>query len=149
MTAVHGILMGGCLVWERGLGVRASKKNLRKMWYALYDAQVPILDEDGNPTFEYEPGYLEPVEFKANLSSGSSDSQEQPFGANVKYDRILLLYDMECPINEHSRIWVKKDPYEKGIFDPETADYEVAATPLDSLNVLRIAIKRRVNGNDT
>lgn len=136
-------------MWERGLGVRAVKKNLRKMWYALYDSKIPILDEDGNPTFEYEEGYKEPVEFKANLSAGTSYENEQPFGASITYDRIILLYDMECPIDEHSRIWVKKDPYETGIFDPDSADYEVAATPLDSLNVLRIAIKRRVNGNDT
>ena len=118
------------------------------MWYALYDSKIPILDDEGNPTFEYEEGYREPVEFKANLSSGTSDAQEQPFGASIQYDRIILLYDMECPIDEHSRIWVKNKPYKDGKFDPESADYEVAATPLDSLNVLRIAIRRRV-GNDT
>lgn len=134
-------------MWERGLGVRAVKKNLRKMWYALYDSKKPILDEDGNPTFEYEEGYLEPVEFYGNLSAGTSDAQEQPFGASIQYDRIILLYDMQCPIDEHSRIWVKNNPYETFTFDPESADYEVAATPLDSLNVLRIAIRRRVGNN--
>lgn len=117
------------------------------MWYALYQGKVPILDKDGNPTFEYKEQYGEPIEFKANLSAGNSYENEQPFGANITYDRIILLYDMECPIDEHTRIWINKDPYEKWEFDPESADYEVAASPLDSLNVLRIAIRRRVGNN--
>lgn len=128
--------------------MRAIKKNLRKMWYALYSDKIPILDKDGNPTFEYEPGYENPVEFKANLSAGSSDAEEQPFGTNVQYDRIILLYDMDCPIDENSRIWVKDKPTYNGLIaDPDSADYEVAASPLDSLNVLRIAIRKRVGNN--
>lgn len=126
--------------------MRAAKKNLRKMYYALYSTKIPILDKHGNPTFENREGYEAPIEFKANLSAGTSSTDEQPFGASVQYDRIILLYDMDCPIDEHSLIWVKNEPKlnDDGTADPDSADYEVAAAPLDSLNVLRIAIKRRV-----
>ena len=125
--------------------MKPAKKNLRKMWYALYSDKIPIKDKDGNPTFETQSGYYDPVQFEANLSSGTSTLDEQPFGANVQYDRIILVYDMDCPIDEHSLIWVKNEPEYKGfIVDPKSADYEVAAAPIDSLNVIRIAIKRRV-----
>lgn len=124
--------------------MRPAKKNLRRMWYALYSSKIPTYDGDGNPTFEYRDGYEEPVEFRANLSAGTSSADEQPFGANVRYDRIMLLYDMECPIDEHSRIWVRSSPFVDGEFAPDSADYEVAAAPLDSLNALHIAIRRRV-----
>lgn len=124
--------------------MRPAKKNLRQMRYALYEGKKPTYDKDGNPTFENKESFSDPVEFSANLSAGTSNADEQPFGASVKYDRIILLYDMDCPIDEHSRIWVKNKPFVDGKFDPDTADYEVAAAPLDSLNVMRIAIRRRV-----
>ena len=115
------------------------------MWYALYSSNAPLYDDDGNPTLEYGESYLEPVEFMANLSAGTSNSDEEPFGINVRYDRVILLYDMECPIDEHTRIWIKNSPFVDGVFDADSADYEAAAPPLDSLNVLRIAVRRRVH----
>lgn len=125
--------------------MRNARKNDRRMWYALYDGKKMVYDSDGRPTLEYTEGYSSPVEFYANLSAGSSDADEQPFGQNVQYDRIILTHDMSCPINEHSLIWVHKEPETDvyGQADPKTADYEVTAAPLDSLNVIRIAIKRR------
>ena len=124
--------------------MRNATKNNRRMWYALYDGRVMMNDTAGRPTLEYSESYSSPVEFYANLSAGTSDAEEQPFGANVQYDRIILSHDMGLPINEHSLIWLNEpevNPY--GLADPKTADYEVAAAPLDSLNVIRIAIKRR------
>lgn len=119
------------------------------MWYALYQDKVPTYDESGNPTWEDENGYSAPVEFRANLSAGNSNAEEEPFGNNVQYDRIILTHDMSLPIDEESLIWVKNKPVFNGfIVDPDSADYEVAAAPLDSLNVLLIAIRRRI-GNHT
>ena len=120
--------------------MRNARKNLRRMWYALYLGKQMIYDDEDRPTLENRAAYTPPIEFYANLSAGTSDAEEQPFGSNVQYDRIILTHDLDCPINEHSLIWVKNKPEA----DPDSADYEVAASPLDSLNAIRIPIRRRV-----
>lgn len=134
--------------------MKPCKKNLRSMWYALYSDDVPIYDSSGNPTFETTQGYLAPVEFKANLSAGTSAMDEEPFGGDVSYDRIIQVYD-ESPINVHSLIWVDNTPVilDDGYPDPESADYEVSGEPLifqpdgRSWRTERIPIKKRHGNN--
>lgn len=122
--------------------MRDCKKNQRSMKYALYSDSIPILDGDGNPTFENENGYLAPVDFKATLSAGKSDSESSDFGNNVTYDRVISKFDKSLPIDENSLIWVTSTPtYTNGKVDKSSADYTVSARPLDGLDSLRIAIK--------
>lgn len=125
--------------------MRNLKKNSRTMYYSLYDSEIPIYDEDGNPELETMAGYKEPVQFKVSLSTGQSDAEESPFGKNVTYDRVISTCDTSLPIDENSLIWVKNKPVYNadGTINPDSADYEVAAPPLDGLNSLRIAIKKR------
>lgn len=125
--------------------MRDLKKNLRKMHYALYDSEIPIYDEDGNEELETRAGYKNPVLFRANLSAGQSNAEESPFGKDVSYDRVISTCDMNLPIDENSLIWVKNEPVfnADGTVNPDSADYEVSAPPLDGLNNLLIAIKRR------
>lgn len=125
--------------------MRNLKKNNRTMYYALYDSEIPIYDSDGNPELETMAGYKEPVQFKASLSTGQSDAEESPFGKNVSYDRVISTCDTSLPIDENALIWVKNKPVfnADGTVNGDSADYEVAALPLDGLNSLRIAIKKR------
>lgn len=125
--------------------MRNLKKNQRKLYYALYDSEIPIYDENGNEELETRAGYKEPVLFYASLSTGQSDAEESPFGKNVTYDRVISTCDMSLPIDENSLVWVKNLPVYNadGTVNPDSADYEVAASPLDGLNSLRIAIKKR------
>lgn len=125
--------------------MRSLKKNQRKMHYALYDNEIPIVDENGNEELETRAGYKNPVLFRAHLTAGQSDAEESPFGKDVSYDRIISTCDMDLPIDENSLIWVKSNPTynDDGTVNGDSADYEVAAPPLDSLNSLLIAIKKR------
>ena len=125
--------------------MRSLKKNRRKMQYALYDSEIPIVDENGNEELETMAGYTSPVIFYANLSAGKSKAEESPFGKDVSYDRIISTCDMDLPIDENSIIWVKNKPTYNvdGTVNGDSADYEVAAPPLDGLNSLLIAIKKR------
>ena len=125
--------------------MRGLKKNQRTMYYALYDSEIPIYDDDGNLELETMAGFKEPVQFKASLSTSQSDAEESPFGKNVTYDRVISTCDTSLPIDENSLIWVKSKPTYNadGTVNPDSADYEVAAPPLDGLNSLRIAIKKR------
>ena len=125
--------------------MRNLKKNERDLYYALYKEDIPIYDESGFEELEGKPGYDKPVPFKASLSTGQSDAEESPFGKNVTYDRVISTCDTSLPIDENSLIWVKNTPVYNadGTVNPDSADYEVAAPPLDGLNSLRIAIKKR------
>ena len=125
--------------------MRNCKKNTRPMYYSLYKGEVPILDENGNEELETMQSYDNPILFRASLSTGQSDAEESPFGKNVTYDRVISTCDTSLPIDENSLIWVKNTPVYNadGTVNPDSADYEVAAPPLDGLNSLRIAIKKR------
>ena len=125
--------------------MRNCKKNTRPMHYSLYKGEYPILDENGNEELETSALYGNPILFRASLSTGQSDAEESPFGKNVTYDRVISTCDTSLPIDENSLIWVKNKPLynDDGTVNPDSADYEVAAPPLDGLNSLRIAIKKR------
>ena len=125
--------------------MRDLKKNLRKMYFSLFDKEIPIYDEDGNEELETRAGYTNPVLFRANLSAGQSNAEESPFGKDVSYDRVISTCNTDLPIDENSLIWVKNKPVYNadGTINPDSADYEVSAPPLDGLNNLLIAIKRR------
>ena len=131
--------------------MRTLKRNERKMFYARYSDKIDILDKDGNETGDSKSGYSAPVIFYANLSAGKSDSEQSPFGASVQYDRVLSTCDMNLPINVSSLVWVKNKPTYNadGSVNSASADYEVAAAPLDSLNGLLIAVKRRIATQQT
>lgn len=118
---------------------RNATINTRTMFYALYGKEEVNEDE-----FTKKTGYYEPVEFRACLSTGQSNAEESPFGANVSYDRVISTVDTSLPIDENSIIWVKTKPtyLENGSVDASSADYKVAAPPLDGLNSLRIAVKK-------
>ncbi len=118
---------------------RNATINTRTMFYALYGKEEVNEDE-----FTKKTGYYEPVEFRACLSTGQSNAEESPFGASVSYDRVISTVDTSLPIDENSIIWVKAKPtyLENGSVDASSADYKVAAPPLDGLNSLRIAVKK-------
>lgn len=125
--------------------MRSLKKNQRKLYYSLYDDEIPILNDKGELELETMAGYTNPVIFHANLSAGKSNAEESPFGKDVSYDRVISTCDMDLPIDENSIIWVKNKPTynAEGTVNGDSADYEVAAPPLDGLNSLLIAIKKR------
>lgn len=119
--------------------MRQLKRNQRDMYYALYDKQVPV--EEGS--WEEKASYKQPVPFKASLGNGNSDSEDRPFGTDVDYDRILCSTDMSLPITETTLLWIDIEPTfnEDGTVNSSSANYKVAAHPLDGLRNLRIAIK--------
>ena len=126
--------------------MRDLKRNQRKMYYSLYVEQGNDSDFDVLDTFAK---YSAPVEFKASLTAGKSDSDDSPFGKDISYDRIISTVNKDLPITETSLIWYETEPIllEDGLANPNSADYKVAAAPLDGLDGIRIAIKRIAKSN--
>lgn len=126
--------------------MRDLKRNQRQMYYSFYVEQGNDSDFD---VLDTVAKYSAPVEFKASLTAGKSDSDDSPFGKDISYDRIISTVKKDLPITETSLIWYGTEPVllEDGSADPSSADYKVAAAPLDGLDGIRIAIKSIAKSN--
>jgi hypothetical protein len=90
--------------------MKLLKRNLSTIHYCLYERSEPILDDDGNETGEDKITYSEPVEFECSVSAATGYSATEMFGNLENYDKTLITDDMQCPIDEHSVLFVDKEP---------------------------------------
>lgn len=86
--------------------MRTLERNKQKVFYALYDRKIPIIDEYGNPTGEYEISYTEPVLLRINVSPAVGEYQLRQFGGLADYDRVLITDEHDLPIAEDSVFWI-------------------------------------------
>ena len=122
--------------------MRNLKKNSKNLWYSNYSGKVPILDENGDKTGDYERGYTVPVSFLATLSASRGNAYADMFGTNIDYTRTLSTVE-KLPIKEESLIWVSVPTMNPdGIVDSESADYSVTGIA-DGLVGVVIALKAR------
>jgi len=128
--------------------MRGQKKNQKSFYYATWKERKSAVDEFGNITGDAVDVYNTPVQFFASKSAGQGNAEESPFGVDVSYDSILMVFDMTLAIDEKSLVWYKNTPtYDnEDVVIPNSADYKVSAPPLDSINCMRIAIKKRIVG---
>lgn len=111
-------------------------RNDRKFWYCLYQGdRVPgdtaeagvalvgetqvgddeenvnyIVDEYGHETGEVIHRYSEAIEMWANISPASGQVQAEQFGNLADYDKVIVTCDMDCPIDEHTILFIDKEP---------------------------------------
>ena len=93
------------------MSVRRTR-NDRDFWYCLLDPNIrhAVIDEDGNETGEIVPHYEEDVAMSANISPASGQAQAEQFGSLENYDRVIITRDMDCPIDEHTVLFIDKEP---------------------------------------
>lgn len=87
-------------------------RNDTKFWYCLLDPTVEhaVLDEYGNETGEIIPHYGAAVSMYANISPATGQAQTEQFGNLDNYDKVIVTRDMNCPIDEHSVLFIDKSP---------------------------------------
>ncbi|MBR1749979.1 MAG: hypothetical protein IJ740_18945 [Ruminococcus sp.] len=90
--------------------MRLLKRNLSKIHYCLYVNSSPIIDDDGYATGEMDIEYSEPTEFECSVSAATGYAQTEMFGNLENYDKTIITDDMTCPIDEHSVLFVDKEP---------------------------------------
>lgn len=90
--------------------MRSLNRNKRKIYYALYERDKPILDEYGNESGESEAIYGDAVELMANVSAASGEDMTQAFGNFTNYSRVLCVSDTSCPLDEQSIVWFGVEP---------------------------------------
>lgn len=136
--------------------MRALKRNMQKMWYALVES-VPIAyerDDDGyidymlidgeylpKETGNIEPIYTNPVPFGANIHGVIGEAEATRFGISISdYDAYIYAPKGTLPLEEGALIWYEQQPQLNVPADPSTADYIVARVPVvldESVYLLR------------
>jgi len=89
--------------------MRLLKRNLRPIWYCLYQSNQPVYDEDGYETGEPNISYAEPVQMMANVSPASGYAQNETFGNLESYDKVVITDEMNCPIDVDTTLYVDTD----------------------------------------
>ncbi len=128
--------------------MRGMVRNKQKFYYASYVGEKEIIDEYGNSTGEYAVSYGNPIGYFGNISAAQGEMQSRQFGESESYDKVIVLDDINAPIDEHSILWVDTLPLlnEDGTTDTPH-DYEVTRKAV-SLNVVSLAIRKvQVSGN--
>lgn len=90
--------------------MRCLERNKSEFYYALFVDDEPDKDEYGNDSGELRIIYSEPVLAKANISTATGFSEVEQFGKDLKYDKVIVLDDIDCPIDENSVLFVDKLP---------------------------------------
>ena len=126
--------------------MRCMVRNKTKFYYASYIGKNPILDEYGNMTGEYEVSYSNPSMSYGNVSATKGEMQNRQFGESESYDKVIVLDDINAPIDEHSVLWVDTLPNlnEDGTTDTPY-DYVIKCVAR-SLNAVSIAIEKVIVG---
>ena len=127
--------------------MRCMARNKSKFYYASYIGETEIIDEYGNATGEYEVTYTNPIECNANISAAQGEIKIRQFGESESYDKVIVLDDINAPIDEHSILWVDALPLLNENGTTATPHDYIVKKVAKSLNGMSIAIRKvDVNG---
>jgi hypothetical protein len=116
-------------------------RNKTTFYYALYIGQTEIIDEYGNATGQYSVTYGDPIKALGNVSAAQGEMQTRQFGDSESYDKVIVLDDVNTPIDEYSILWVDTPPILDGGSTKTSHDYVVKKVAR-SLNSVSIAISK-------
>lgn len=116
-------------------------RNKTAFYYALYTGQTEIIDEYGNATGQYSVIHGDPIKAFGNISAAQGEMQTRQFGDSESYDKVIVLDDVNTPIDEYSILWVDTPPALVGGITDTPHDYVVKKVAR-SLNGVSIAISK-------
>lgn len=117
--------------------MRALRRNKQLIYFALFNGKEPVTDENGYQTGEYKLIYSDFTPLYVNVSAGKGEAQNELFGTNLNYDKVIVTCDLNCPINENSVLCIDCEP------DSSTQTYDyIVKKVLRSINSISIAISK-------
>lgn len=119
--------------------MKILERNKTPFWYQLYDRTETVENEYGNEVGSTVV-YKDAVEMKGNISSATGSAQVEQFGNFAGYDKVVVVDDMSCPIEETTVLFIDKKPEYDAEGNP-LFDYVVKRVA-KSLNVIAYAVKR-------
>lgn len=115
--------------------MRNLERNKILIYYNQYLDKDSVIDEYGNETGEYTRIFSEIQKFRICVSSAKGEKIVELFGDNIVYDKVMTTADMQCPIDEHSILWIDETDTSKA------HDYIVIAVS-KSINGISYAVKK-------
>ena len=91
--------------------MRTLRRNRQKIFYKNFVNMVPVENEDGMLTGEYEKIYGSPQEIWVNIAPNTGKVAIREFGEHVEYDRII--YTTHTEMTHDSILWVDDLDLEK------------------------------------
>lgn len=122
--------------------MRTLVRNKIRIYYANYRDKIPLKDEYGNKTGEYDIIYDNPVEIKANVSAARGEATTRQFGEDESYDRVIVLDDPKIPITATSILWIDTLPEIAEDGSTETPHDYIVKQVATSLNSVSIAVSK-------
>ena len=122
--------------------MRLLHRNKVRIFYANYRDKIPLKDEYGNMTGEYEIVHDTPVEVKANVSAARDEATTRQFGDDESYDRIIVLDDPRIPIAVTSIFWIDTLPEIAEDGSTDTPHDYIVKQVAASLNSVSIAVSK-------
>ncbi|MCD8201753.1 MAG: hypothetical protein LUD47_06800 [Clostridia bacterium] len=92
--------------------MRTLDRNKQLIYISLYEGREEITDRNGNLTGEYTQSYSEPMKYYISYAQESGVTELEGFGQANNSTLHLVTCDMKCPIDEHTRLWIDKEPDE-------------------------------------
>ena len=120
--------------------MRCLDRNKKTIYYALYQGKTEIVDSNGNRTGQYRTTYGTPTAIKTNVSASKGTTDLALFGTNIVYDRTFVVDDVTCAIDEFTKLWVDKAPYDSQN-NLTTHDY-IVVKKAQSINSITYAITK-------
>ena len=122
--------------------MRTLIRNKIRIFYANYREKIPLKDEYGNLTGEYDITYDNPVEIKANVSAARGEATTRQFGDDESYDRVIVLDDPKLPVTATSVFWIDTHPEIAEDGSTETPHDYIVKQVATSLNSVSIAVSK-------
>ena len=122
--------------------MRTLARNKIRIFYANYRNKIPLKDEYGNLTGEYDIAYDNPVEIKANVSAARGEATTRQFGDDEGYDRVIVLDDPKIPIAVTSILWIDTLPEIAKDGSTNTPHDYIVKQVATSLNSVSIAVSK-------
>ena len=120
---------------------------MRSFYYGTYMGKEELFDEYGNKTGEYEVIYSNPIKCSGNISAAQGEIESRQFGDSESYDKVIVLNDVNVPIDEYSILWVDSLPDINGDGSTDASHDYIVKKVARSLNSVSIAIRKiDVNG---
>ena len=86
------------------------QRNKKTFFYALYEGAEDTRDENGNLTLEKTFKYGPPIKARGCFVSSSGEEARNVFGTFQDYDKMIILEDPHCPIDENAVLFVDRTP---------------------------------------
>jgi len=122
--------------------MRTLERNKTQFYYATFLGKEEIIDAQGRNTGEHRPMYSPWKPCRANISPAKGEGSAEMFGNDIQYDRVIVLDDVNCEIDEYTVLAIDIAPNERSseIISP-IYDY-VVTRKAKSLNFVSYAVSK-------